>query len=346
MERAPRIWVLLGHRRGDNNQLLALAQALGLPFETRSMRYNILRKVSKRLLDDRLVSVRPSARKWLQPPWPDLVMGIGHRSVPVARHIRNASGGRSKLVQLGNPRIHPRNFDLVITMPQYGLEEHSNVVRLPLAMDSPHGPNVTTDQDRAFFEDLPRPHRLLVLGGPNKHWLVTPDDAARAARTLVRRSGRDGGTVLAIGSPRTPSEVLDAAEKELKGSRHRFVRGPVPGYRSLLEDADEIHVTADSVSMISEAVFTGKPVGVVPIRQNSRGKRHERLQKLGLRSAPRPNLRAVWASLEENQLVGTLDKPRAAAASNPVSKAVAAVLDLLGARAPGANGRTGFNQPR
>jgi mitochondrial fission protein ELM1 len=121
MERAPRIWVLLGHRRGDNNQLLALAQALGLPFETRSMRYNILRKVSKRLLDDRLVSVRPSARKWLQPPWPDLVMGIGHRSVPVARHIRNASGGRSKLVQLGNPRIHPRNFDLVITMPQYGL---------------------------------------------------------------------------------------------------------------------------------------------------------------------------------------------------------------------------------
>ena len=27
----PRIWVLLGERRGDNNQLLGLAEALGLP---------------------------------------------------------------------------------------------------------------------------------------------------------------------------------------------------------------------------------------------------------------------------------------------------------------------------
>ena len=34
----PRIWVLLGHRKGDNNQLLALAQALKLPFETRTIR--------------------------------------------------------------------------------------------------------------------------------------------------------------------------------------------------------------------------------------------------------------------------------------------------------------------
>jgi mitochondrial fission protein ELM1 len=329
MDQPPRIWVLLGHRRGDNNQLLALAGALGLPFETRSMRYNILRRVPKKFLNRGLVSARPSARKWLQPPWPDLVMGIGHRSVPVARHIREASGGRTKLVQLGNPRIHPRNFDLVITMPQYALEDHSNVIRLPLAMDSPHAPSLFTNEERTFLGALPRPHRLLVLGGPNKHWVVTPADAVAAARTLVRRSEHDGGTVIVIGSPRTPREVLDSTEREIAGSRHRFVRGSTPRYRSLLEDADELHVTADSVSMISEAVFTGKPVGIVPIRQKGRGKRHERLQRLGLRSAPRPNLRAVWASLEENQLVGTLDTPRAAKAHNPVSTAVDAVLDLL-----------------
>ena len=28
-----RIWALLGHRRGDNNQVLALSEELGLPFE-------------------------------------------------------------------------------------------------------------------------------------------------------------------------------------------------------------------------------------------------------------------------------------------------------------------------
>ena len=34
IETAPRIWVLLGPRTGDNNQVLALAEALGLPFDT------------------------------------------------------------------------------------------------------------------------------------------------------------------------------------------------------------------------------------------------------------------------------------------------------------------------
>lgn len=325
----PRIWVLLGHRRGDNNQLLALAHALRLPFETRSLRYNLLRKVPKQLLGRQLVSVLPETRKWLQPPWPDLVLGIGHRSVPVARRIRIASGGRAKLVQLGNPRVHPRNFDLVITTPQYGVEKYRNVVRLPLAMDSPHPPNVLTDEERAFLDALARPHRLLVLGGPNKHWFVDAEDAASAARTLMQRSEGDDGTVIAIGSPRTRSDVIEALEQQLQGSRHLFVRGPMPRYRSLLEDADEIHVTADSVSMISEAVFTGKPVGVVPIRQNPRGKRREPFQRFGLLGPPRPNLRAVWASLEENGLAGTLEQPRAAGVSNPVNKAVEAVLNLL-----------------
>ena len=39
MGKPPRIWVLLGERRGDNNQLLALAEALQLPFQTRTLEY-------------------------------------------------------------------------------------------------------------------------------------------------------------------------------------------------------------------------------------------------------------------------------------------------------------------
>jgi len=42
---SPRVWVLLGHRRGDNNQLLALAEALGVPFETRTMTYRPFAKI-------------------------------------------------------------------------------------------------------------------------------------------------------------------------------------------------------------------------------------------------------------------------------------------------------------
>jgi mitochondrial fission protein ELM1 len=325
----PRIWVLLGHRKGDNNQLLALAHGLGLPFETRSMRYNQLRRLPKQLLGRGLASVLPSARKWLRPPWPDLVLGIGHRSVPVGRYIRHASGGRTKLVQLGHPRLDPRHFDLVITTPQYGLRHAERVLRLPLAMASPHPEEKATDEERSFLDALPRPHRLMVVGGPNRHWRVDEADAANAARTLMERCDQDGGTLIVVGSPRTEPRVRDAVSAAIAESRHRYVADKMPRYLCLLEDADEIHVTADSVSMLSEAIFTGKPVGMIPARRVLRGTLAYGLWNVGIARRPKPNLRAVWQELREGGLVGTVDAPRAGKVKNPVRIAVDAVKALL-----------------
>ena len=36
---AASVWVLLGHKAGDNNQVLALAESLHVPFAERHMRY-------------------------------------------------------------------------------------------------------------------------------------------------------------------------------------------------------------------------------------------------------------------------------------------------------------------
>ena len=47
--------------------------------------------------------------------------------------------------------------------------------------------------------------------------------------------------------------------------------GP-PAYPALIEAADEIFVTADSVAMVADAVTTGKPVGLVPIAKSRLGK--------------------------------------------------------------------------
>jgi len=42
------IWILAGNRRGDNNQMLALAEALGLPFEIKILAYNPLHHLPDR----------------------------------------------------------------------------------------------------------------------------------------------------------------------------------------------------------------------------------------------------------------------------------------------------------
>ena len=46
---------------GDNNQVLALAESLGLPFETRTLDYNLLRKLGPRRLGTSLLSLTAAA---------------------------------------------------------------------------------------------------------------------------------------------------------------------------------------------------------------------------------------------------------------------------------------------
>ena len=325
----PRIWALLSRRRGDNNQVLALAQALGYPFETRTIRTNVLRKLPKALLRDRLISLTPRSRRLLQPPWPDLVIAMGHRPVPAVRYIKRRSNGRTRLVHLGNPRLSRRFFDLVIAMPQYGMEEGGGLIELPMAMGTRHARIPATPDEEAFFAALPRPHRLMIIGGPTPIWAMPADDIADVARRLAAHCDRDGGTLIATGSPRTPEEVCARVDQALKGSRHRLVRGATPSYPSLLDDADELFVTADSISMLSEAILSGKAVGMITLEPSFRGRLTFALARVGLSNLPSPNLRRVWQGLLEKGLVGTLDEPKASGARDPVEIAAAAVLRLM-----------------
>ena len=70
-------------------------------------------------------------------PWPDIVLGIGRRSVPAARWIRDRAGGRTRLVWLGRPRVALRHFDLVLASPQYAMPDAPNLVRLSLPWQAP-----------------------------------------------------------------------------------------------------------------------------------------------------------------------------------------------------------------
>src|SRR5690606_38221655 len=127
-ERAPIVWVLLGRHPGDNAQLVGLADALGWGFEPKRIVFNSLSEhLLVRLGRTRLGMVREHSDP-LTPPWPDLVLLAGYRSVSVARWIKRQSGGRTRLVTIGRPRAPLRVFDLVITTAQYGLPARENVL--------------------------------------------------------------------------------------------------------------------------------------------------------------------------------------------------------------------------
>jgi mitochondrial fission protein ELM1 len=326
---APRLWLLLAQRRGDNNQVLALGEALGLPFETRTMRYKWLARLRMKLFDSDVGHLTPDARRWLQPPWPDVVIGIGRRTVPVARWSQAQSGGRTSLVRLGHPRAPTDWFDLVITTPQYPVPPRENVVTLPLAMNRFRETPRPTGHEQAWLDAHPRPHLLLSLGGPSAMWRLDNAALRFAATKLVRRVEATGGTVIAVGSPRTPDDAWKVVREAFGSSASgAVITANAVRYPVLLADADEHFVTADSVSMISEAIMTGRPVGLIPVEPDARGRRRIRGRPPELTEMRDP--RRFWNEVERLGLVGTVDAPKKGPFDDPVETAVAAVKSRLG----------------
>ena len=310
-----RVWALLGPHRGDNNQVLALAEALELPFEEKRLHYNQLRRLQPALLGATLRSVAADARAQLEGEPPDLTISTGHRSVPVVRVLRKRSGGKMRAVHLGYPRISPAHFDLVVPTPEYPVPDAPNVVRIPFAL-SPLTKAVADSAGSPTLDHLPHPRRLFVVGGPTLYWELPVPQMVAAVRQLLDITASKGGSVLAIGSPRTPQRLLDAVAEALNRAELPTFMAPregQPSYTAMIEAADEIYVTADSVAMIADAVMTRKPVGIVPIAKSPLGHAvmaiADRLRP-GRRLYPR-DLRFFWASLREHGFGGSVGEPRA-----------------------------------
>ena len=323
----PRILVFLGNRRGDNNQLLALAEALRLPFETRTLEYRRSWALLLRLFPRSPHLLTRRARCKIGPPWPDVLIGIGRRNVAVARWIKRMSGGRTKLVRLGNPRADPRLFDLVITTPQYPVPPAPNVVKLALSMDRYSTPPKLTDDDHAWLAVLPKPHLLVSIGGATRYLELPEATIVEAVERLAERAQAAKGSLIVATSPRTERSTIEAIKRRVAGETNvRIVSDESIRYSVLLHDADENFVTGDSVSMISEAVLAGKPVGLIPVGLDAEGQKALGTDEF---SDSVRDMRRFWAELESRHLIGTLDAPVAGEVEDPVRTASAAVRALL-----------------
>jgi uncharacterized protein len=324
----PLVWALVSDQAGDNAQVLALAEELGLPFEVKPVTYTWRRRLPGNNRRVSLFSLDRASRQRLKPPWPDLLIMVGPRSQPIGRWVKSQSGGRTKLVLIGRPRTRASAFELIFDTRQYRLPVAPNVRLLPLGMSRYREPVAPTEEESAWLESLPRPHLLLMVGGPIRSWNFPPSYIAQLVQTLLDRARRRGGSLIVAGSPRTPQPVLDRLRNELAEAANARLAGDMPRFPVLIADAAELFPTGDSVSMISESVVTSKPVGIVMPRQTLWG-------RFALGPEPRMNwspfrdLRRFWNYLREQGLVGTIEEPIGGTVDNPVVTAAREVRDLL-----------------
>ena len=283
---APRVWLLMGHKSGDNQQVLALAEALGWNHEIKRFAYRSSELLSNLLLGPNLLGVNHRNSSELGPPWPDLVISAGRRNEPIARWIqRQAAGQPVKLVHLGRPWAPLRRFDLVISTPQYNLPAGGNVLvnALPLHRASRDRLAAATSQWAEELAPLPRPVTALLVGGNSGPYLFDRGTAERLVALCKDHLSRLGGSLAITTSARTPREAGEFLEAAFAAPHRVFPWGSAKTgnpYFALLAEAEAIIVTGDSTSMLAEASATGKPVyifgfgwGRFAMRPEDRGQR-------------------------------------------------------------------------
>ena len=120
------------------------------------------------------------------------------------------------------------------------------------------------------FSPLKRPMVAVLIGGDNAVYRLTEARFAALCGALGKLAQAGYGLAITP-SRRTSPERLRLLHAKL-ASIPAFIwdgRGDNP-YFAMLGTADAIVVTADSVSMVSEAASTGKPVYIVELEGGSR----------------------------------------------------------------------------
>jgi hypothetical protein len=185
-----------------------------------------------------------------------------------------------------------------------------------------------TETEEEWLRSFPSPRRLIAVGGSTRQWKIDIAELDGAIGHLQWECARHGGSVIAATSRRTPGPVTSLLKARLKGQTEACVED-FPRFGVLLARCDEIYVTADSVSMLSEAILTGKPVGMIPIGRSLRGQADHLLRKCGWNLPSNADLSRFWRYLANNNLVGGVDSPVASKVNDTVATAANAVRRMI-----------------
>jgi mitochondrial fission protein ELM1 len=290
-----RVWVLDDPRAGTAAQAIGIAERLGVPFRRIPLAWNWMAHIAGLQRSGSLIGLSSAARALVGGPiagqslpegrdaaGPALVISSGRRSAAVALWLKARYG--SRVVHCMSPGLagllRADAFDMLV-VPQHDRAPPSDHV-FPI-LGAPHriSPLLLTQAEAAWRErlaHLPRPRVALLVGGPVRGLQMPPVLAHTLARKVARLVALRGGSVLATTSRRTGDEATQALAAGLSPVLHLLYRWGEPDenpYLGFLASADAIVVTADSVSMISEACATGAPVYIgLP---ELAGARHRRL---------------------------------------------------------------------
>lgn len=263
------LWSLMDDRRGSVNQALGIIDALDknhIDIIEKKIEYTRLAGLPNCIRGKSLLGITSDSKENITEPFPDYVISISRRTVPVARYIKKLSP-KTKLIQLMHPGVCGlKEFNLVV-VPEHDRNK-TTCKNIHYITGCTHRVtdkylNEAKLKWEKEFNHLPKPLTAVIVGGAIKNKPFSKENAISLGTAIKELKKKIGGSILITTSRRTGIEAQNIIMELIKDiPQYTFLWGEQKEnpYSGFLACADNIVVTADSVSMSCEATGTGKPI--------------------------------------------------------------------------------------
>ena len=210
-----------------------------------------------------------------------MIISCGRKSVIPSIHLKNKANKKVFNIHIQDPKVDLNHFDFIVA-PEHDEIEGQNVISTKGAIHYLTENEITENKDylNSFIKKDDRKIWTLILGGPTKYYDYSTKNMKHIFTMLYKFLKKHDFQLVVIPSMRTPINTIHYA-KEFFGDNHTVIMDvDKKAYLSALAIAENIIVTCDSSSMISEAALTGKPIYVANILPKKNDKRFQRFRNL------------------------------------------------------------------
>ena len=248
-------WIISDNIIGHQNQSIALAEGLCLQYK--------IKKIKKlNFLERNLSLLFPSIlfNKSIQPPYPRVIIACGKNTAYIANFLKRKLKKRVISIFIQKPPINIKNFNLVIP-PKHDQCFGRNVITTNGALTKINQKYIKKIKNKKLIPSiLKKKNVVFLMGGKSRHHNITNKTLKEIKSKLIIASRKN--KVLIFFSRRTGKYNESYLQDNLKNKNFVFIKPKSNkiNYLEALSHSIAIIVSSDSVSMVSEACSTGKPV--------------------------------------------------------------------------------------
>ena len=262
---------------GMISQVEGLAKALDIDFIHCEVETNNIWNI----IPPRLSPISQSVYKKIDQTDFDLIISCGRKSVIPSIHLKSISNKKIINIHIQDPKVDFKHFDFIVA-PEHDAIEGDNVISTRGAIHYLTEEEISENKEylNSFIKKDNRKVWALVLGGPTKYYDYSTKNMKHIFSMFYKLLKKHDFQLVVIPSMRTPLGTIHYA-KEFFGENHTIIMDVnKKAYLSALAISENIVVTCDSSSMISEAALTGKPIYVANILPKKNDKRFQRFRNL------------------------------------------------------------------